>query len=317
MSQPFFNYIITIHNKEDLILDVLVAVSLCCGPSSTIFPVLDGCTDNSEAIVDEFIAKHPNVRVVKVYAPNVHELLSINIGLRAAPQEGEGYNIILQDDVILEDASLETKIQKLYEWGKGRLGYVSFRLGANIASDALTSSSPIPLTNEVENAYGQGAPHAKVLLPGRLAYCTVPIKSPVCLPTKIVREVGMMDEDLAPYGHDDTDLAIRIVAAGYFNAVFAIRFHSDIKWGGTRTKPHPEISKIIARNMNKIREKHGPNLQRIAESPQRNDVIIFPEMCSIELDSQAITRYKAARRQHPESSLQSRIRRGMRRIVGA
>ena len=286
MSEPFFNYIITIHNKEDLIHDVLVSVLLCCGPNSKVFAVLDGCTDNTEAILDRFTQRYQGVPLVKLYAPDVHEILSINTGLRAAPQEGDGYNIILQDDVMLADLDFESKITQLYAWGKGSLGFVSFRMGANFAPDALTSSSSVPLTSFIENAYGHGI-HTEILLPGRFAYRTVPIKSPICLPAKIVREVGLMNEELAPYMHDDTDLAIRTTNAGYMNGVFALRFYSDVKWGGTRTNPHDELPKFEIRNMNRIRERYGVDLQKIAERVQRKDVIALPGMSSDELHNKA------------------------------
>ena len=110
-----FNYIITIHNKESLIEKVLDSVVKCSHENSFIYPVFDGCTDKSEEIVDDFIAKHSSVNIIKLFANDVHEILSINIGLRAANQLSDGYNIILQDDVILMDYDLEAKIHRLYE----------------------------------------------------------------------------------------------------------------------------------------------------------------------------------------------------------
>ncbi|MDR3736258.1 MAG: hypothetical protein P4L10_12060 [Acidobacteriaceae bacterium] len=316
MPEPFFNYIITIHNKEDMIRDVLLSTLLCCGPQSTIFAVLDGCTDRSEAILDEFTEQFQHVPLVKVYAPDVHELLSINIGLRAAPQEGEGYNIILQDDVILADLELESKIKQLYTWGNGRLGYVSLRLGANFEADALENKSAVPLKDYIETAYGHGLPEAEVLLPGRFAYRSVPIKSPVCLPTKLVREIGLLNEDLAPYAHDDTDLAIRLIDAGYFNGVFALRFYSEAKWGGTRVNPHPEIPTIQSRNMDKIRESLGAPLQKIAQGAQRSDVITFPELCSNELDKHALIHYEKAKQEFAEAfTFGSKVRNRLRRAI--
>ena len=315
MTEPFFNYIITIHNKEDLIHDVLLSTLLCCGPRSRVFAVLDGCTDGTERILDEFSHLYEGVPLTKVYTADVHELLSINAGLRAAPQQGDGYNIILQDDVILADLNLESRIRQLYAWGGDTLGYVSFRLGANLESDAFKGRNPIPLTDYTESAYGHALPEAEVLLPGRFAYRSVPIKSPVCLPFKLVREVGLMNEDLAPYAHDDTDLAIRLISRGYANGVFPIRFYSDVKWGGTRVTAHSNIPKIQARNMNLIREQHRPELQRIAQGFQRKDVVTFPEFCSPALDQHALEQYETTR-QLSGSSVARRIRSGLRRILG-
>jgi glycosyltransferase involved in cell wall biosynthesis len=319
MSEPFFNYIITIHNKENLIHDVLVSILLCCGPNSTVYPVLDGCTDNTEKIIDELLHKYQGVPVVKLlYAPDVHEILSINTGLRAAPQEGDGYNIILQDDVILADLDFESKIKQLYAWGGEKLGVVSFRMGANFAPDVLTSGLSTPLTDFVENAYGHGIT-PDILLPGRFAYRTIPIKSPICIPTKIVREIGMMNENLAPYQHDDTDLAVRTTTAGYRNGVLALRFYSDVRWGGVRVNPHPELPTIEMRNMNRIREWYGPELQKIVQAPPTKDITTFPKMGGEELDKQAIEQYESTkalthRLQNP--SFFGKVRNRLRRIIG-
>jgi len=287
-----FNYIITIHNKEDLIEQVIMCVLMCCRDHSHIYPVLDGCTDRTEEIIDNIINTFSGMPITKVHTPDVHETLSINAGLRAANQEGDGYNIVLQDDVLLADFMLEKKVTALYEWAGPRLGYVSFRLGANFTRDAATSSAAVPYTDYVENAYGHGIQQAEMLLPGYIAYRTVPIKSPVCIPFKLVRSVGMFEKHLAPYGHDDPEYAIRLVKAGYRNAVFAVRFYSDIEWGGTRTTPHPELDSIIERNMNFIREWHGSDLVDICEHSQDSEVIEVPNMVNEEEKLLAIEAWK-------------------------
>ena len=282
MSQsPTFNYIITIHNKEDLIEQVLMCVLMCCRDNSHIYAVLDGCTDGTEKIVDRIIRSFADVPITKVPTADVHELLSINAGLRAAKHEGDGFNIILQDDVLLGDFLLEKKVAALYEWSGPSLGYLSFRLGANFTRDAFRSSDPVPYTEYIENAYGHGIPQAESLLPGYLAYRTVPIKSPVCIPFKVIRSVGMLEERLAPYGHDDPDYAIRAIEAGFRNAVFAIRFYSDVKWGGTRTSPHPQLNDIVSRNMNRIREWHASGLKQLCSGEQPTDVVPVPGMVSV------------------------------------
>ncbi|HDY75936.1 MAG TPA: glycosyltransferase family 2 protein [Candidatus Marinimicrobia bacterium] len=273
LNAPKFNYIITIHNKEDLIEEVLKCVLMCCRDNSHVYPVLDGCTDNTEKIVDGIINRSSGVPITKVYTPDVHELLSINAGLKAAFQEGEGFNIILQDDVLLLDTTLEDKVHRLYQWAGPKLGYVSFRMGANFTKDSAKSQNPVPYTDYVENAYGHGIRNAKMLPLGHLAYRTVPIKSPVCLPFKIVREVGMFNEKLAPYGHDDPELAIRIIKAGYHNAVFSLKFESDVDWGGTRTTAHPNLNPIIERNMNYIRNRYSEELTDICLNLQPFEIV--------------------------------------------
>ncbi len=279
MSQtPHFNYIITIHNKEDLIREVLTCVLICCRDNSHIYPVLDGCTDGTEAIVDDLIRTFAHVPITKVYTPDVHEIRAINAGLKAADQDGEGYNIILQDDVLLHEFKLQEYITQLYEWASVRLGFISFRHGANLASDMLTSDSVQPFADYVENAYGHGIPTAEVLLPGQLAYRTIAIKSPVCIPAQLIRSVGLLEEKLAPYMCDDFEYSIRCARAGYQNAVFGVRYQSDVSWGTTRKKPDSRLQELERRNIGFIKEWHREAIAQIIANYQTNQIVNVPDM---------------------------------------
>jgi GT2 family glycosyltransferase len=295
MPNPKFNYIITIHNKEELIEQVLLSILISCRSNSHIYPVLDGCTDRTEAIIDAIAQKYAGIPITKVYAPDVHEILSINLGLKAANQDGEGYNIILQDDVVLAEFAFEEKIAQLYQWGGETLGFVSFRLGANLEADALTSEKISPFQDYTENAYGHGLTDAEVLLPGHFAYRTIPIKSPVCIPFSVVRTIGLLDERLAPYMCDDFEYAIRCTQAGFRNGVFGIRFFSDVKWGTTRTKPDPKMLSIHARNTNLIREWHRDQIALIGQQVQPCEVVEIPNLVDAVANQQALAAWELNR----------------------
>jgi glycosyltransferase involved in cell wall biosynthesis len=295
MGSPRFNYIITIHNKEELIEQVLMAILLCCRDNSYVYPVLDGCNDRTEEIVDSIIEKYSNLPITKVITPDVHEILSINAGLKAADQTGEAYNIILQDDVILADFRLEERIERLYEWGGSELGFISLRLGANFAEDAVHSSEINPFKDYLENAYGHGLPEAELLLPGYFSYRTVAVKSPVCLPSKLIQSIGLLDERLAPYMCDDIEYALRSSKAGFRNGVFGVRYYSDIKWGTTRTKPDDRMLTIHHRNMDLIREWHGATIEQICQHPQNTHVVAIPGLVSEASDQMALAAWEQNR----------------------
>lgn len=281
-SCPRFNYLITIHNKEDMIADVINAVLMCCRDNSYIYTVLDGCTDKTEEIIDGIIAKNSGVPIIKVFAPDVHELLSINIGLKEADQKGEGYNIVLQDDVVMADFRFEEKVIEIYKWAGKDLGYLSFRLGADFKKDAYSSKESVPMEAYVENAYGHGLLNAKPLMPGEFVYKQIAIKSPVCFPFYLIRDVGVLDEKLAPYGNDDLEYAIRCHMAGFKNGVLALRFYSDVKWGTTRLKPHPKMAAIHQRNMDNIRSWYGLDLKKAAGDKKSSKVYSVPGMATDE-----------------------------------
>ena len=229
-----FNYIITIHNKADLIKDVILGVINSAGPESTIYPVLDGCTDLSEAVIDDLIKLYPEHRIIKLYAEDVHELKSINIGLNNSNQTGRGYNIILQDDVVLQDEKLEERCIELYDSFK-KLGVVSFRHGANISRQLLEDfTNPEPLIDYIQSECGHYPKPSATLKIGFFVFKEIVIKSPICIPFQVIRELGVPDEAYAPW--NDIAYTYRVSATGYKNGVFAIKFRSDVSWGTTRNK---------------------------------------------------------------------------------
>ena len=134
-------YIVTIHNKESLILKVLEGIKVSTENSSyhtNIVCVLDGCTDSSSEIVDTFAATIPTSYTMhKIYENDVHELLSINSALRyinTLQTNPDDLIFLLQDDVVLQEESLNELIECLYSTHE-QLGYVSFRCGLSTDLD--------------------------------------------------------------------------------------------------------------------------------------------------------------------------------------
>lgn len=252
---PHFDYVITIHNKEDLIERVVLSVLACMRHDGHVYAVADGCTDRTEEILERLRSEYAAMPLTIVREHDVHEIRSINAALRLIRPRDDGYVVSLQDDVILCDLALETKVRTLYDRHEGSLGYVSFRLGANLAaSDGELAIQELDL---VENGLQPQIPHALHVLPGHIAYRDAAIKSPTCIPHYLLDEIGLLDEDLAPYSWDDHEFSIRALEAGYRNAVFPLPFRSDRDWGGTRRTPHPEMDAYHVRNTRRIREKHS------------------------------------------------------------
>lgn len=254
MSNYQFNYIITIHNKEDMLSEVLHGVIKSCSDSSVIYPVLDGCTDNSEKIVDTIADEFPHLTIKKIYAPDVHEIKSLNIALKTIPQEGRVLNITLQDDVILNDPDLEAKVAKIYDnIGFDKIGTLSFRHGVNLQLDH--KNKMVREMDITESAYGTGMSNIPIP-PNFLVERMVSVRSPECISNHIIKNIGILDEALAPYMWDNHDLSLRCLEAGYRNFVFALPFISDAKWGGMKKSTHPNVTKVDLRNRQYLYDKH-------------------------------------------------------------
>jgi len=252
----YFNYIITIHNKEQLIERVIMSIINCTGENSHIYPVLDGCTDRTEDIIDQIIAKHPAVAITKLFADDVHELKSINVGLNSSLQEGYGFNIILQDDVVLADPEMESKCIALYQKFI-RLGIVSFRHGQNISRSVYNKNNRRNFFySYIENEAGHGRNQLSSLKTGYFIYKEVVMKSPICIPFEVIRIAGKPDERYAPW--DDLAYCYTVAEAGFYNGVFAIDYYSDLEWGTTREKVQKKsVLDVQVQNIKRFREDHA------------------------------------------------------------
>ena len=269
------NYIITVHNKENLIYDVLCGIGLCASSKSEITVVLDGCTDKSELHVDEFIRNNNFIKVNKIYCDDLHEILSINRAISKINLKHFSYLVILQDDVILQQPNLEHLIDKLALKLGDKMGYVSLRHGANIDVSKFLSSSINPYKQAIENVFGHGLDHPEAAIPGRFYCRDIGIKSPVCIPTKVIETIGLMDEKLAPCFLDDLDYSLRCKSFGYQNGVFPIRYRSDVDWGTTRQSKR-NYQSIIERNHKYLKEKHENLANSMGDTNKNDEIEIAP-----------------------------------------
>ncbi|MGE4232438.1 MAG: glycosyltransferase [Bacteriovoracia bacterium] len=302
MDQKRFNYLITIHNKEDLIGRVIEGILSAYGENSHIYPILDGCTDNTEKQIDLTLEKHlrksgKNPRVTKIFMPDVHEILSINEGLRKAPQDQPGYNIIIQDDVILADPDLEHKVTAVSQFVESRgkkLGMLAFRHGADLRID--DTKQKVAEINLIESCYGAGI-SGRPLLPNRLAQRTIVVRSPECIPTEVVSRVGVMEEKLAPYTYDNHDYSLRCVQQGFENYVFCTKFVSEVKWGGMRKSPNPGAMKILNRNNNYVYKTYRDYLLELEKNlpPEFDREFLVPNLRAYDSDREAQRIYRNAK----------------------
>lgn len=287
-----FNYIVTIHNKQDLIERVVTAILTCAGQNSHVYLVLDGCTDDTERVIDRMMADSVGLPITKLTAPDVHEIRSLNIALRQVPQEGEGYNILVQDDVVLADRNFERQVCAVYEHFADRIGVLSFRHGINVACD--TELEEVKDEDIIETAYGHGV-CSRPLLPGFAVERMVCMRSPQCISFATIRRVGLLDEKYAPYMYDDHDYGLRCLQAGFTNVVYSIKVRSDVEWGGMRRKPQPGVSAIVKRNKRYVYHDHKDFIASVRREDFLRDPIRVPIECPTEDVDLVLERYELIR----------------------
>src|SRR6202011_2851419 len=98
-------------------------------------------------------------------------------------------------------------------------------------------------TDVIESCYGSGMSRTP-LLPGHLVSRMVSVRSPECISFQVVREIGLMDERLAPFTYDNHDYSLRCLKAGLRNYVYALKYVSDVEVGGMRQNPQGDVQAI-------------------------------------------------------------------------
>ena len=259
-------FITPVYNKENLIGEVIDGIykSISETMDYKIIFVIDGCTDNSERILREYVSRKTLMDdVVFLYKDNVHEILSLNYALtyikdNCNPQPDD-LIFTIQDDVVLQEDNIDIIFKNLFE-AYPDLGYVSMRIGANIHS----SSDDVYESDRIESEYGHWkngafADYTKVFY-NELHIKEIVIRSPTCMLWKRYEELGFYDENLAPCGYDCHDISIRANIAGYKNAVYVMKYSSEIEWGSMRSnsesKYNPRIGEIYERNRKYLAAKH-------------------------------------------------------------
>lgn len=259
-------FIIPTFNKESMIGKVIEGIHNCVSKTMDykIIFIIDGCTDNTENILKEYIrSEELQDKVVLLYADDVHEILSLNYGLAYIRDNlnPEPHDLIftVQDDVVLQENNIDIIFKNLFE-AYPDLGYVSMRIGANIHS----SSGTVYESNRIESEFGHwknGAflDYTKVSY-NELHIKEIVIRSPTCMLWKRYQEVGFYDENLAPCGYDCHDISIRLNEAGYKNAVYVMKYSSEIEWGSMRSNPeskyNTKVGEIYERNRRYLATKH-------------------------------------------------------------
>jgi glycosyltransferase involved in cell wall biosynthesis len=264
--ETFFNYIIPVFNKQDILPMTLEGINNCAAPESKIIIVIDGCTDNSEKIVDDFKVKK-NRNVQKIYMPDVHMLRSVNAALKIVDP---GFSVIMQDDIVLQEPNFEKKLTDLYKAMGPRLGVISLRMASNINSTSffnrLRSRRLTPMIEEVDCIVKSGEPQSYPIGLNENFYPRMSaINGPNIVPWSVREKVGILDEALAPYGYDDPDYCLRAMKAGFINGIYPLNFRSDVEWGGTRRSKSylNEVRKIHLRNRRYLWGKHGPYIKSL------------------------------------------------------
>ena len=270
--------IVPTHNKEHLIEKVYngIASNISKELDYKIIFIVDGCTDNTEKILNDYSNKH-NLQdnTVLLHTPDLHEIRSLNTGLRYVENKlnpsPDDLVFTVQDDCVIREPKFDLYFKKLFE-KHSDLGRITWRLGLSLYTDGITLLEKdyaesvfghwsIESIYEHENGYKRYEPPPFKQVQHKQFYVTeAVIRSPTCVLWKRYKEVGFYSEELAPFGNDCHEMSIRMNKAGYRNGILALKYDSDLFWGSTREKDNSEYNKnigqIYERNRKRVLQIH-------------------------------------------------------------
>lgn len=211
--------ILTIHNKEDMIENVFKSIiNNVSKKVKQLILVFDGCSDNSESIIDSIECHIP---IKKIHTPDIFETRANNAGLRESLSM---FSILIQDDVIIKETNFDERLIKpLLVFDD--IFAVSARNAHNIFFHDISLFYK-DLTGPEYNT------------PKEL-FCirSVINRGPIALDNKVLNEIGFFDEEFSPNAFDDFELCLRAnKLLGKKCGSFLIDYESKPEWGTGRKK---------------------------------------------------------------------------------
>lgn len=247
--------LLTVHNQETILKDILVNLFRHSSSSVTQYVfVLDGCIDNSEAILKEELTKCTTDYTIK-YTNNVFETRANNCGLHEITGD---YVIIVQDDMLIMEDNFDVRL--IYPMKKyDDIWAVTARTALNL--DPVTKD----YLDSIEGPVGHN--YEKFTYPrNKLEIRAVVNRGPLAISMKKFKEVGGFFDTNLPgvQGFDDVELCYRVLSTKPWKCgSFWIKYYSPLDWGKSRR--NHDVVRFISdeqdKNINYVINKYG--LERI------------------------------------------------------
>lgn len=255
--------ILTIHNKQDLLPLLLTKLYEETNWIETeIIFVVDGCTDNSLALVEDWCNHHFYILTEVIITPNLFETKANNVGLKRARGK---YVIIIQDDMIVNEKDWNVRIlEPFHKWDD------VFAVSANCAHnwELNPNSQGIKdgwsyLLNHIDHANKTNTPRNVFAIRDSVN------RGPLAINRSALEKLNYFDEKFAPLDCDDHDLMYRMqhfmrlkkgnYAIPLVCGFYSVEWYSKPEWGGTRDqdgKPKQWALDAQIKNIKLLYERH-------------------------------------------------------------
>lgn len=211
---PQVSLVLSVFNKEKTIVPLVRLLDKACRAygNCELHIIFDGCTDRSERLVRRFYTKDRGYKVSFKVTPNVFEVKSNNIGLRASNGK---YCVIIQDDNYVYDANFLFEAVNFLDKDPttvilGGLAGVNYY---PLDTKQLVGAGQIAMTPE--EVYWRQDATTNPDLKQRIFQVDACMRGPLFLRKSFLDDHGYLDEAYAPLYQDDIDIAFRAKSLGF------------------------------------------------------------------------------------------------------
>lgn len=250
--------ILTVHNKEWLIQEVIKKIFENTMTKSELIIVLDGCTDKSEEKVNEILKLTPtNIKVKMIYTPDVFETRANNAGIK---ESNGDYIIIVQDDIIIKEPNWNLRMRKPVEtfndvWAVTARCAHNWEYNSKNLQEHLTDKQLDEFGNNWSDVLIHTC-HANTSNTDRETFYIRDSvnRGPLLMKKEVFEKYGPFPEDFIQ-DMDDHFLNYKVYCeSGLVSGYYKIDFISEDAWGGTRISGQPAswLLKLNRKNTIKV-----------------------------------------------------------------
>lgn len=262
--------ILTVHNKEWMIQQVLDGIVKFTEGDYELIVVLDGCVDKSFYMVEDYFYGK-NTKHIIITTPDVFETKANNIGLKNAKGD---YVIIVQDDMIIKEQGWNKRMQKPFDIFDDVFAVTS-RTAHNWIFNP--NSTHVHMKEHLDNCWSDIVIHTdhaeKNNIPRDIFAVRASVnRGPLMIDHNDLKKLNYLDEEFSPQDMDDHDLMYRMhKELGKVCGCYWIDFETKDEWGGTRIDGSPAswLLKSNQKNAKIFYSRHKDLLEKTYENEDR------------------------------------------------
>ena len=262
--------ILTVHNKEWMIQQVLDGIVKFTEGDYELIVVLDGCVDKSFYIVEDYFYKK-DIKHIIITTPDVFETKANNIGLKNAKGD---YVIVVQDDMIIKEQGWNKRMQKPFDIFDDVFAVTS-RTAHNWIFNP--NSTHVHMKEHLDNCWSDIVIHTdhaeKNNIPRDIFAVRASVnRGPLMIDHNDLKKLNYLDEEFSPQDMDDHDLMYRMhKELGKVCGCYWIDFETKDEWGGTRIDGSPAswLLKSNQKNAKIFYSRHKDLLEKTYENEDR------------------------------------------------